>query len=292
MEEAGRNIRRNGLMSVAALTTVIVSMAVLGGALFGLLRLQQFAEAQQAEFEIAVFVQKDLPREKVLEVQARIRALPGVAFVGLYPKEQALAQLQREDAETGTGLATALGEENPLPDRLDVRLHDPRRTKVIAAILSDPAQFPEVHTVRDARDILDKVLATSRLITHVGGVLSLSLFIATAFVIQNTIRLTVFARRREIRIMQLVGATPSFIRLPLVLEGIFYGVFGAALAGCLVLFIAHQLSLYTQKFETPLAQAMPPTLGPHAIIGLLAAIGALVGWSGSLLSIRRFLKRI
>jgi cell division transport system permease protein len=292
VEEAGRNIRRNGLMSLATFSTVMVSMTVLGGALYGLFRLQQFAQAQQAEFEIAIFVQKDLPREKALELQARIRALPGVAYVGLYPKEQALAQLQAEDEKTGTGIADALGEENPLPDRLDVRLQDPHRTREIVAILRDPLRFPEIHSIRDARDVLDKVLATTRLITHVGGVFVVLLFIATEFVIQNTIRLSVFARRREIRIMQLVGATSAFIRFPLVLEGIFYGVCGAAVAGGLVFFIAHQVSIYAQKFETPLAHSLPPILGPSALIGLLVGVGALIGWLGSLLSIRRFLKRI
>lgn len=295
IEEAGKNIRRNGLMSLAALTTVTVAMTILGGALFALYRLHQSVESLPQQFEICVFVQPKLPREKTLEVQQRLRALPGIAHVGLVTKEQAWAEMQQQDRERGENITAALEGENPLPDRLDVRLADARRTAQIVERLRDPTQFPEVHNVRDDRKTLNQVLALSRLVRNIGGAAAVLLLLATAFVIQNTIRLTVFARRRDIRIMQLVGATPGFIRLPLVLEGLFYGVVGAAVAGGIVLFAAGQISAFLAKSETPLLALMQPAsdpLGPSAMVGLLIALGALVGWTGSALSIRRFLKRV
>jgi cell division transport system permease protein len=291
IEEAGKNIRRNGLMSLAALTTVTIAMAVLGGSLFALYRLHQFAEAQPRQFEMQVFLTVETPREKVLEIKQRLESLPGVAHVRLYTKEQAWTEMQQQDREQQTKITEAIGGVNPLPDRLDVRLLDPRRTAGMAKLLRDPAQFPEVHRVFDAREELEQLLAVARLVRNIGGAAAILLFLATALVIQNTIRLTVFARRREIRIMQLVGATPGFIRFPLVLEGIFYGAAGAAIAAGLVLFVVYQVSLYAAKVVTPL-QYMPPSVGPWAVAGLLIALGAAVGWAGSVLSIRRFLKRI
>ncbi len=292
MDEAGKNIRRNGLMSLAALTTVTIAMAVLGGALYLLFRLTQFAEAQPRQFEIAVFMQMETTREKTLEAQKRIASLPGVSRVTLYSREQALADMRQQDRERATGITDALGDENPLPDRLDVHLDDPAQTKVFAALLRDRKTFPDIEAVRDGHETLDRLLATSRLVRNVGGVIALILFAATVLVIQNTIRLTVFARRREIRIMQLVGATPGFIRLPMTLEGIFYGIVGAAMAGGLVLFVVYQVSQYTSRFQTPLAQSLPSAISPWLMIGMLTLLGGLIGWLGSLLSIRRFLKRI
>src|SRR5437016_9886648 len=131
IEEAARNIKRNGLMSLAALTTVAASMAVLGGALFALFRLHQYAEAQPRQFEIALFLQTDLSRKDALAVKRRVGGLDGVAHVGLYPREQALREMEEQlhiDKESAREEIDAT-EANPLPDRLDVRLIDPHRTR-------------------------------------------------------------------------------------------------------------------------------------------------------------------
>ncbi len=292
MGEAVRDIRRNGLMSVAALTTSAISLTVLGGALFTLYRLHQFADAQPRRFEISVFLRPEIPRSDVKEVRRRIQALPFVERVTLFTKEQAYAELQQADRESSTAIVAALGGANPLPDRLDVRLTDASATDAIAGVLQDRNRFPQVDRVRTARDAVQVFLGIQRLVRNVGGGLAAMLFIGTAFVIQNTIRLTVLARRREIRIMQLVGATPGFIRMPLVLEGMFYGVVGALVAGAVVLFVVAQVSAYGRRIVSPLAHSMPPAAGPWTVLAVLVAIGAILGCLGSVLSIRRFLKTV
>ena len=136
------------------------------------------------------------------------------------------------------------------------------------------------------------MLAVARLIKLIGGGVAAGLFIATLFIVQNTIRLTVFARRREIRIMQMVGATPNFIRLPLLLEGLFHGVVGAVIAGCIILFFGREVSQAVASIHSPLAGNLPSGIGPLDVIGGIIAIGAFVGLLGSHLSMRRFLKQI
>lgn len=329
--EAGRNMKRNGLMSLAALSTVTIALAVLGGALFALYRLHQFAESQPKQFEVEVFLrtaQADAPaaepssdtgrshrrrrhrrsdedaskaatatsggigsRETTLAVQQRIQQLPGVASVTLHTKEQALAEFQADDKKNATNIADAL-VGNPFPDRLDVRMKDPLQNGTLAARLRDTTKFPEVDRVLDDRETLQEVLGLSKLVRTVGGVAALLLFLATALVIQNTIRLTVLARRKEIRIMQLVGATPAFIRLPMVLEGVFYGLAGAIIASGVVLFVVHAVSQYVGRLVSPIGQALPAAAGPGIVVGALAGLGAVVGWAGSAVSVRRFLRRV
>ncbi len=285
-DEAAKNVRRNGLMSLAALTTVAISMAVLGGALFTLYRLHQFAEAQPRQFEVQVYLRTAVRGRETLKVKRRIQELPGVASITLFPAEKALAELEQRDKETGGGLTDALEGANPLPDRLDLHMTDPKLTARVTAQLSDKKRFPQVDTVRDARDTLEMLFSLQRVVRNVGAIAALLLFLATAFVIQNTIRLTVFARRREIRIMQLVGATPSFIRMPMMLEGIFYGVAGSLLASGVVVFVVYQVSKYAGRYVSPLTQNMPAPVGYDVIVGVLVFLGALIGWMGSVLSIR------
>ena len=132
----------------------------------------------------------------------------------------------------------------------------------------------------------------ARIVRVIGGSAALGLFAATLFIVQNTIRLTVFARRQEIRIMQLVGATPGFIRLPLLLEGVFHGVLGAVIAGGIVLFCGREVSRFVHTLNSPLVGDVPARLGPPEVIGGLIAIGAFVGLVGSYLSMRRFLRQM
>jgi cell division transport system permease protein len=289
--EAGRNIRRNGMMSLAALSTVAITLAVFGGASFTLYRLNQYLDALPRQFEIAVFVDVKRTPAETRDLRQRVAALPGVSNVTVFSRDQAWAEMQQDDAKRRTDLTANVGA-NPLPDRLDVRVTDPRATLRIAEQLRKKARFPEIDSVRDDRETVERLLAAARLVRNVGGIIALLLFVASAIVIQNTIRLTVVARRREIRIMQLVGATAAFIRLPLVLEGILYGAVGALLAGGMVLYVAWQIAQYTSHIETPLSQAVPPPLSPSVMLGILVLAGAVVGLVGSVLSIRRFLKRV
>lgn len=289
-EEAAKSIRRNGLMSVAALSTVAIALAVFGGSLFGLYRLHQFVAAQPEQFVIAAFLKVGVAHEKVEEVASRARGVPGVADVAVVTKDAAFAELCEQDRKRGVEIVAALDGANPLPDRLDVRVTHPNRSRAVAAILRDTKRFPEVDSVKDERELLDRLMATSRLIRNIGGGIALLLFLATGVVIQNTLRLTVLARQREIAIMRLVGATPAFIRLPLVLEGVFYGVTGALVAACTVQLVVAQTSRYVGRFETPLAQGMPAPPGPWLVLGLLMLAGLALGVVASILSIRRFLR--
>ena len=289
--EAARNIRRNGMMSLAALATVAISMAVLGGSLLTIFRLHQFAEAQPKQFEMDVFLKVDVGRDRTEDVRNRIQQMPGVQRAALFSREQAHAEFLDKDRREGTEIGSEVPVEE-FPDRLDVSLIDPRKTKAVAAAIRDKARFPEVAQVNAAEEEIDTLVSAQQTVRSVGGVVALLLILATALVIQNTIRLTVLARRREIRTMQLVGATPAFIRFPLVLEGIFYGAVGALVAGAVVIYSASKVSEFVSgKVLSPLTQNLPPAPGAELVLLVLICIGAVIGWLGSVLSIRRFLKR-
>jgi cell division transport system permease protein len=183
-------------------------------------------------------------------------------------------------------------DTNPLPDKLEVEAIDPSKMDHLVHQLRVKTDFPEVADVTAASQEVKMLLGFARLVKAVGVTAAVGLFIATLFIVHNTIRLTVFARRREIKIMQLVGATPGFIRFPLLLEGVFHGVVGAMIAGGIVLYGGHEVAHFVHELNTPLVGDIPSRLGPIELVSGLMAIGALVGLVGSHFAMRRFLKQV
>jgi cell division transport system permease protein len=288
IQEAWHNIRRNGLMTFAALGTVTVALTVLGATLWTAFRLSEFTRQQPQKFnQIAVFLSPDAEREDAEKLESRIRVVPEVARVHLVTKEEAWLNLQRDESV----LTDAL-DGNPLPDKLEVDVRDATQVSATARLLRNTALFPEADKVIDSGDAVKTLLGISRLVKVIGGGAAIGLFVATLFIVHNTIRLTVFARRREIRIMQLVGATPAFNRLPLLLEGLFHGVVGGALAAGILLACGREVSRFVSGLRSPLIGEIPAYFAPAQIAGLVVLMGAFIGLLGSLLAIRRFLKQI
>ena len=282
------NIRRNGLMSLAALGTVTMALTVLGASLWTAHRINEYAQRQPEKFNIVdVFLTTETERDKALALVEKVKQLANVGSVQLVTKEQAWSEIQSSDPSLTVGI-----ESNPLPDKLEIETKDPSRVAILASTLRDKVQFPEVEKVNDAGQEVRTMLGFARMIRVIGGAAAIGLFIATLFIVQNTIRLTVYARRREIRTMQLVGATPGFIRLPLLLEGVFHGVVGALLASIFILLCGREVSRFVAALQSPLLSDVPSELGPRQVVIGLTIIGACVGLSGSYLSMRRFLKQI
>lgn len=288
IKESFLNIRRNGLMSLAALGTVTVALTVLGASVWTAYRIHEFAQQQPQKFDqIEVFLEVSAERAQAEAVQERIRQLPGVKFVRLIPKEDAWKRMQSNEPP----LADAV-PDNPLPDALEIEPTTPGDVNRLSRLFSDKTQFPELHHVAAASQEIKTMLGVARVIKVIGGCAALGLFIATLFIVHNTIRLTVFARRREIRIMQLVGATAGFIRFPLLLEGLFHGILGAAIAGGVILLCGREVSRFIGSLNSPLIGDVPSVIRPADVVSGLVAVGALIGFIGSYLAMRRFLRQV
>lgn len=282
------NIRRNGLMSIAALGTVTVALTVLGASVWTAERVHEIAERQPDKFnEVDVFLKTDATRQQALAAQRDASALPNVSSVRLVTREEAWARLRANNP----ALTDAM-PENPLPDTLEVIAANPAQLDQVTTAMHDRNRFPVVAAVNDSNKVLRDVLGFARIIRVIGGAAAGGLFAATFFIVYNTIRLTVFARRHEIRIMQLVGATPGFIRFPLLLEGLLYGAVGAVIASGIIIACAHQVSGYTSVLHSPLLGDVPARLHALDVLAGLIAVGIVVGLVGSHFSVRRYLRQV
>lgn len=284
--EALTGIWRNRLLALAALTTVTVCLTALASVVLVAVNLQHMASFVEGQVEIVAYLRPDFNRVWRDHLLAKVRALPGVADARFVTKEEALQRL-REQFGDQAYLLEGLDQPgaNPLRDSVELSLTSP---EAAPAVVRGLRAIDSVEDVSYREDVVARLLAITRLLRLLGLVLVGLLAVATVFVIANTIRLTVFARRREISIMKLVGATDAFIRWPFLLEGLILGVAGALLAaGVTAAGYGYVVRL--------LHEALPflPVLGPDPLLWnltkLLLAAGALIGALGSTLSLRRFL---
>jgi cell division transport system permease protein len=281
--EASMNICRHGLMTVASISTVAISLSILGGFLLIAFQLHGVAQALPQRMEIHAFARTDLSREESEQVVERLRVIPGVVRVRLVTKEEAWAAFQ-ERYPHKPDLAGL--RENPLPDKYEVRTQKPEQ---IFPVTKSVRALPQVAHVSTGTEVLENLLRIARLVRLVGLVCAGLLMLATITVISNAIRITLFARRREIRIMQLVGATNGFIRLPFVFEGIFDGAAGAALA-CGMVIAGYQYLSRVALARVPLLSEFHTAVSFPQLCGALALTGILIGALGSLITMRRFLR--
>ncbi|HEY8394455.1 MAG TPA: permease-like cell division protein FtsX [Thermaerobacter sp.] len=285
LREALAGIRRNGFMSFASASTVFVSLAVLSLLLVVAANVRHLAEYVEAQVAVVAFMDPRTPRAEAAALQARIEQLPGVAGTRFVTREQALSELKQMFGDQAD-LLEGVEKENPLRDSIEVRLADPRYADQVVKTLNTAEGVADVKYRRDLADRIRRVGEAVRL----GSAAVVALLgTATLFLIANTIRLTVYARRREIQIMKLVGATDWFIRWPLLIEGVLLGLAGAAAAAVLTWWgyerlmveIAHSLPFVPVVPEQPLLTQVSQVL----LLG-----GALLGALGSTISLRRHLR--
>jgi cell division transport system permease protein len=289
--EAVNSLVRNWVMSVAAIVTVLVSMFVLGLGVMLFFNFEQAISDIKSKLEIEVFIKNTASPTEINRLGDEIRAMPEVKDVTFISKDEALERL-RESFKGHEDVLDAL-QGNPLPPSYEITLKDADTIEMVATRFFDMPivdHDPGTHNgVKYGGETSEKVLkvTTYFLIGGVGFVALLTL--ASVLLISNTIRLSIFARRREIEIMRLVGATNWFIRWPFVMEGVFTGMVGATGAILLVL-MANKL-LVTNVIEK--LEFLPFSSDAVPLFWLVLCViggGTMLGSVGSGLALRRFLK--
>lgn len=249
------------------------------------LNLNNMANVLESQVQITVYLQDSLNERDVREVGTRITKLPGVTQVTFVGKDEALQRFKQRLGEQ-QGLLSALGETNPLPNGFEVKVDNPERVKPVAQAIS---QLKGVENARFGQEVVEQLFNLTKMVRIAGLILIIFLALAATFIISNTIRITVFARRKEIAIMKYVGATDWFIRWPFLIEGMILGFTGALIA---VLLLSRTYgALTTQIYET---MAFMPLIPKYPFITnisiVLLIVGTSIGAVGSTISLRRFMK--
>lgn len=285
IKEALSSLKRNGLMSFASVTTVALSLLILGMFLVMVLNLNNMASTLESQVQISVYLQDGLTDHEMREVGTRITKIPGVVQVNFVGKEEAMNRFKERLGEQ-QGLLNALGEANPLPNAFEVKVDKTERVKAAAQAMM---QFKGVENAKFGQEVVEQLFALTKMVRIFGLVIIVFLALAALFIISNTIRITVFARRKEIGIMKYVGATNWFIRWPFLLEGMMLG-FGGALVAVLFLNETYGILIH-QVYET---LAFLPLIPQYPFITNISVVllvtGTVIGALGSTISLRRYMR--
>jgi len=285
IKEAVSSLRHNGLMSFASISTVALSLLILGLFLIMVLNLNQIASSIESKVEITVYLQDDLSDYEQRQIGTQITKISGVTEVIYVGKEEALKRF-RERLGEQQSLLNALGDTNPLPNSFEVKVDMPEKVKLVASALS---KMKGVENAKFGQEVIEKLFSLTRMIRLFGLVLIIFLALAALFIISNTIRITVFARRKEIGIMKYVGATNWFIRWPFLIEGMILG-FGGALISVILIVKIYGLLIQQVTESLTFLPLIPQYPFLTRISMFLLVTGTAIGALGSTISLRRFMK--
>jgi cell division transport system permease protein len=283
LSETVTNLRRNFLMTVAAISTVAISLLLLGGVQILGLVVNRMTDEWEAKVEVSVYMRDDASPNEEQALASDLTKMNEVQDVTYVSKEQAFAEFKEQYPDLWEGLP-----KDALPASYRVKLLDANDAVEVAARVEGA---PGVDEVKFGGDVIKTLLQVNTLLRSVTFVMSVILMIAAGALIANTIRLAIYARRDEIGIMKLVGATNWFIRIPFMLEGLFAALVGAASAIGIVLG-ANWLLFSRIGRAIPLLDDVLRFSGGElmGVTIVLVAVGALVGLIGSGLALRRFLE--
>ena len=285
LQEVFHSLKRNNWMTFASVGTVAVSLFVLGVFLILVLNMNRMAGMLESQVQISVYLEDKLEAGDRKKIQSEIENMQGIESVKYVSRDEAKDRLAERLGDQKY-LLEALGEKNPLPDAFEVTVIQPELVETAATAI---AQVKGVEEAKYGQDVVEHLFDITRLMRIFGLALMVLLAGATLFIISNTIRLTVFARRKEIAIMKYVGATDWFIRWPFVIEGVVMGCFGGFLAALALrsFYAAMAAKIYSTLAFFPLMPQYP--FMNYVTVGIILA-GMAIGAGGSAISLKRFLK--
>lgn len=285
LKEAFKSIQLNLLMSITAATTTAVCILVLGMAMLVSGHVEGVIRSIGENVAITAFYPDDVPPEEQEEVFRTVQGYPEVREVTYISEEQAMERFKEtlaDQPELYQDLAAGV-----LPSSIEIQLNDPGDSQAVAQRLQREG-FAEADLSYPQQTIerLDRV--TNYIVWALRGATALFL-VASILLISNGIRLSIFARRKEIEVMKLVGASDGFVRTPFVIEGLVQGLVGAGLAALLVVWLNYLFVEWAQSQLTfvPISSEAVNTL---SVLAILVGVGVIIGIVGSYASVRRFLR--
>ena len=295
LKESIQGFTRNLSTTLGSIVTIFLSLLIIGVFLVGGTVINHLVSSIENEVSITAYVADDADQAQIDALMGEIRGMEGVASVDFTTKDQALENFR--NTSNNPDIIDQLDGQNPLPASIDIELSDPQLVESVAGQVLATSIYPTItdnpddpsEAVKYGQQSVERLFAVTNYVRYIGiALIALLIFIALVF-INNTIRLAIMARRKEIAIMRLVGASNGFIRGPFLMEGALHALIGSLLAVGVLQAL--------RSAAIPRVQAALPFLslevdgGTYAMIYLsLVAAGLVIGLIGSAFAMRRYLK--
>ncbi|WP_215193073.1 permease-like cell division protein FtsX [Exiguobacterium sp. s95] len=290
LREGSKGLVRNGWMTFASVSAVTVTLLLVGIFAMVMFNVNKISDNVEKDVEIQVFVEREADQAKIDAVGSKLEQMPGVASVRYSSKEDELDRFKEQLGE-GSQAYQSVEKDNPLHDRYIVKATSPNETETIANTVK---KMENIDSVEYGEDYVEKMFNFLEGVRVGGIILIVGLTFMAMFLISNTIKVTIFSRRREIEIMRLVGAKNGFIRAPFFVEGLLMGVLGALIPIAVVYFgyevTYNALQPQLVSLNASIFNLIPPGELSVQVALILLALGAFIGVWGSTTSLGRFLK--
>ncbi|WP_297520131.1 permease-like cell division protein FtsX [uncultured Clostridium sp.] len=289
--DAFKSLKRNLTISIASAATVLTTLVVLGAFLLTAINVNLGVQDVQNKVEIKVFLNNDITTVQQEAVQTKIKAIAGVKAVAYETKAQALVNFKDQFADDKEILEGYNETNNPLPNSFIVKLDQPIVADTVEKSLTpDGKLMAGVNQIGNDQEMIQTITSFANTVKWVGLILFVVLIGVSLFLIINTIKITVYSRRREVGIMKFVGATDWFIRWPFVIEGIVIGLVGSILSVALI------YGVYSWIFRSAIqgggfyaAEFIHPSYILTTMSWQFIGAGILIGAIGSVIALRKFL---
>lgn len=283
--EAFKNIFSNGWMTLASIFTVMASLLVLGVFMVLSINLTSMAGDLEGNYQIVAIIDETVTDEGLITIGQQLKATANVESVILNTNEQRLASLKDKMGENGA-LLDRYQDDNPLRNMYLITLTDLSKSQETVDLMENIAGIVKIQQNEES---IDKLVAIANYIRNFSLWIIIALAVVSIFIISNTIKLTVYTRRKEINIMKFVGATDWFIRWPFIIEGIAIGIIGAGASIAIIMGGYGAIVNVVNSLNIMFLTLKPLTELTTVIIASSLGLGAILGGVGSLISVRRHL---
>lgn len=289
IRDAAKSVIRNFSLSLASISCIAITLIVVSFSIIISYNVENFTEQIRKDVTMVIFLDSDATEQDSNRIEKAIRDTNDVEKLTFKSKKEQASDFAKEDEVFSTIVNSWSENNNPLLDSFELKLKDVEQIKDMANKIK---KMDKVNSVSYGEDMVNQLITIFDVVKKVSIIAVLALIIVTAFLIANTIKLAIYARKREIEIMRLVGASNISIKIPFVIEGLFLGLIGSILP--IIITVYGYISLYDffggKIFNSSLARLIQPTPFVYLASLLLMVIGILVGMFGSWQAVKKYLK--
>ena len=287
--DATKSVIRNFSLSLASISCITITLIVVAFSLIISYNVENFTESIRKDVTMVIFLDKNAGKDDYIRIEKAIRDTGNVEKLTFKSKQESAEETAKGNEVFQTIIKGWTDETNPLLDSFELKVKEVEEIKDTASKIK---KIDKVETVSYGEDMVDQLIVIFDVVKKVSIGAVVALIVVTAFLIANTIKLAIYARKREIEIMRLVGASNVSIKIPFVIEGLFLGFLGSIIP--IIITIYGYMSLYDffggKLFSSSLAKLIEPTPFVYLASLLLMIIGILVGMFGSWRAVRKYLK--
>ncbi len=288
IRDALKSVIRNFSLSLASISCITITLIIVAVAIVASLNVQNFTREIEKDMTIVVFLDNKATQEDAKEVENKIKKLSNVSKYTYQTKQDVKEKMQQESEVFNTVLETWEDEDSPLKDTFQVKVKEIEKIKETAEKIE---KINNVAVVRYGEGMVDKMVSAFSSVQKVTYGIVGALILVTIFLIVNTIKLTISARKREISIMRLVGASNFTIKTPFIIEGMILGMFGSIIP---IVLTMYGYSAFYKHFNGYLFSELIKLIKPEPFIYqtslAVLGIGIIVGMIGSAGAVRKYLK--